>query len=92
MMYEEHDFYPYVKRIWNRGESKNPGQYCFVPSDFGGDDDTIINKYDVTHYDLHWNEHGKSVKVTLYRGDSFGASLDLDEVANLVVNFETIND
>ncbi len=49
-------------------------------------DDAIIDEYDVTHYDRHWVEPGKSVKLKFYRAEAFGASYpDLNNVI-----FETV--
>lgn len=71
-----------ANRIWKFGESKFPGSGCFVGSDFsdGYNDDDIIDKYDATHYDIKWEEKGKTVRLNLYSGDSFGACINVGEV------------
>lgn len=66
------DFRPYALHIWRLGECTSDAQFCFIPNDCGGYDDPIIDKYDVTHYDYVWNEIGQTVKVRLYRNDSYG--------------------
>ncbi len=79
-----------ASNIFKHGTLEN-GDGCLQPSCYttGENDDAIIDEYDVTHYDRHWVEPGKSVKLKFYRAEAFGASYpDLNNVIfETVINF-----
>ena len=62
-------------RVWKYGETEFKGQGCLCSSDFndGEVDDPIIDKLNVTHYDRKWERKGKTVRLSFYEGDAFGA-------------------
>lgn len=70
-----------ANRIWKFGESKFKGSGCLISSDFSNNynDDDIIDQYNSTHYDIKWEEMGKTVRLNLYSGDSFGACVNIGE-------------
>lgn len=66
--------------ITKRGESRYEANFCLVPHGFFDDftsftavSDYLFENYKFTHFDLKWEEPLKTVKVTLHKGDSFGA-------------------
>ena len=80
--------------IWTMGEIRN-GHGCIVPSDWYGVSskspteynracDVILFIYDVTHYDRVWKEKGKTVTLNFYRGDCFGACIDVGKIVSSV--------
>ena len=73
-------------RIWSNGESKEIAESCLMPSDFLDNPSEyslvsdFFEKLDTyTHYDIHWNERGKSVKIRFYSGEEFGAAIIKEE-------------
>jgi len=80
--------------IWTMGEIRN-GHGCIVPSDWYGVSskspteynracDVILFIYNVTHYDRVWKEKGKTVTLNFYRGDCFGACIDVGKIVSSV--------
>ena len=76
--------------IWTKGEIRN-AEGCIVPSDWYGSKspteynracDVILFIYDVTHYDRVWKEKGKTVTLNFYRGDCFGACIDVGKIVS----------
>lgn len=83
-----------AKRIFN-GESKEVGDYCLLPSSFGeqwlgsrAGDDPIIEKYGATHFDVHWEEEGKTVLVNLYKGNTWGCYTTIEKVHSEIVSLQ----
>ncbi|MCK9442062.1 MAG: hypothetical protein M0Q13_11655 [Methanothrix sp.] len=75
-----------IERIWNNGESKIIGQYSLLPSYFTENSseysiisDFLEENYSYTHYDIHWYERGKSVKIRFYITEAFGAVIIKEE-------------
>ena len=88
----------FAKLIIKFGESGFPGQRGILPTDYrwpGSDvsgsehHDAIVTELDATHYDLAWDKPCKSVRIRFYRGDSYGACLDLgDPIRTEVVEID----
>lgn len=78
------------------GESVSRGDYCLLPlylaemfskeKWFDGGDDEVIEKYDATHFDVHWEEKGKTVLVTLYKGTGWGCADMVKQVHQEVIS------
>lgn len=70
-----------IKPILKRGEITD-GSGCLSPSDahfpsskFGQASDFLYEEYDATHFSRVWVDPLKSVKVTLYAAEAFGACI-----------------
>lgn len=55
--------------------------YCIIPSEYSSkknpSHDAIHQKIKATHYKRTWQINGKSVKLTFFEAECFGASFDL---------------
>lgn len=75
----------------SKGESKEKGECCLLRSGFGYpefDDDELIKKYNATHFDVHWNEPGKSVIVNFYKGNCYGCCSSMEKVHTEIVSIQ----
>jgi hypothetical protein len=85
----------FAKKVVTNGNCKK-GRGCLIPSDYAntndpeGDyskaSDILVEEFDATHYDHEWIDYRKGlVRLTLYRGDSFGACLEVKKIQELEV-------
>jgi hypothetical protein len=84
----------FAEFIWKCGESKEKGCQCIIPFAFNEEITTyekaskiIHDEIKATHFDRAWNEKGKSVILKFYRGNGFGACLDMKFLCEKIVTF-----
>lgn len=84
----------FANLIWAIGNSKREGQQCLIPvayddieaiTEYCIASETVYQNLHATHFDIHWKDKGKSVILRLYRGDSFGACLDLQFIEERII-------
>jgi len=83
----------FAKKVVNNGNFKN-GHGCLVPSYYANDpeseyskaSDILVEAFDATHFDHDWIDFRKGlVRLTLYKGDSFGACLEVKKIQEIEV-------
>jgi hypothetical protein len=86
-----------ASQIWTKGESKNIGQQCLIPFSFNCKkklttyeqaSKIVYAKMKVTHFDRLWKDKGKNVILKFYKGDEFGACLNLKFVEKKIVEIK----
>ena len=84
----------FANQIWNHGESKEVGCQCIIPFSYNYEKELtlyeqaskiVYNKMKATHFDRHWKERGKVVMLRFYRGESFGAELNIKFIKEEIV-------
>lgn len=58
--------------------------YCLTPSRYSSSKnlvhDSICDKIGATHYKMIWQDKGKSVKLTFYSAECYGATYKLGDI------------
>jgi len=68
--------------IWQHGETSHKGSSCLNPDNPHHraltTDREEIGLPPITHFDLHWHEKGRTVKINLYTASAYGAVMESD--------------
>lgn len=88
----------FAKKIYDLGESTFKANLCFIPNtnnlkdEFYVYSDTIINFFEVTHYDIYWKGSSRDeVILNLYKGKNFGycRTEHITFISSIEVNLNT---